>query len=91
MNDNVAVGGRFDVVFSFYTGAAGVSAMNADREATVAIRIKSWRGIYEPAGTIDGQPVEILAIGKSPVAGYTRVTVRYPQPEADPAPEPEPE
>lgn len=84
MNDNVAAGGRFDVAFSFYTGSAGVSAMDANREATVAIRIKSVRGSYEPAGTIAGQPVEILAIGKSPVEGYTRVAVRYPEPAAEP-------
>lgn len=85
MNQDVAAGGRFDVAFSFYTGAAGVSPMSEDREATVAIRIKSIRGAYETAGTVGGQPVEVTGTAKSPVEGYTRVTVRYPADEVEQA------
>ncbi|QEH80816.1 hypothetical protein EIK56_22890 [Sphingomonas sp. C8-2] len=77
MTDDIAAGGRFEVAFSFFTSSAGVSAMTEEREATVAIRKASVRGAYDTAGTVAGQPVEVLAIGKSPVEGYTRVTVRY--------------
>ncbi len=77
MTDDIAAGGRFEVDFSFFTGTAGVTAMTPEREATVAIRKASVRGTYDTAGTVASQPVEVLGIGKSPVEGYTRVTVRY--------------
>lgn len=77
MTDGIAAGGRFDVAFSFFTGPAGVTAMTPEREATVAIRKASVRGAYETTGSIAGQPVEVLAVGASPVEGYTRVSVRY--------------
>ncbi|ARR52114.1 hypothetical protein HY78_00875 [Rhizorhabdus wittichii DC-6] len=78
MTDDIAAGGRFEVAFSFFPAApAGVSPMAEDRTAIVAIRKASVRGAYDTAGEVAGQPVEVLGIGKSPVEGYTRVTVRY--------------
>ena len=76
MSTDITAGGRFDVAFSFYSGQAGALPVNADGEIVLAIRIKSVRGSYEPLGTIAGQQVEIRGVGKSPVEGYTRVTVR---------------
>ena len=77
MSLDLSTGGKADVVFSFYEGQAGVSSIDAKREATVAVRLKSVRGAYQDDGTVDGQPVELLGIEKSPVAGYTRVLVRF--------------
>lgn len=77
MSNDIADGGRAEVAFSFYSGAAGVSPANDSGEATVAVRVKSVRGAYEDGGTVDGRPVEIVRIEKSPVAGYTRVVVRF--------------
>ncbi len=77
MTDDIAAGGRFEVAFSFFTGPAGVSPMAEDRTTIVAIRKPSVRGAYDAAGTVAGQPVEVLGVSKSPVEGYTRVTVRY--------------
>ncbi|MBO9380227.1 hypothetical protein GG804_26020 [Sphingomonas histidinilytica] len=77
MTDDIAAGGRFPVAFSFFNDVAGVSPMTPDREATVAIRKPSVRGAYDTAGMVAGQPVEVLGVSKSPVEGYTRVTVRY--------------
>ena len=76
MSNDIADGGRAEVAFSFYSGAAGVSPANDAGEATVAVRLKSVRGAYDEAGTVNGQTVEIVRIEKSPVAGYTRVVVR---------------
>ena len=77
MTDDISAGGRADVAFSFFTGQGGVSPAGADGTATVAIRVRNVRGAYETAGTVGGQPVEVLGIERSPVAGYTRVLVRF--------------
>lgn len=77
MSDEIADGGRLEVAFSFYTGWAGVSPTSPEGEATVAIRKPSVRGAQEQSGTIGGRTVRVLGIGKSPVEGYTRITVRY--------------
>lgn len=77
MSLDLSTGGKAEVAFSFFTGSAGVSSIDANRQATVAVRLKSVRGAYEEAGTVDGRDVELLGIEKSPVAGYTRVLVRF--------------
>lgn len=79
MIDEIAAGGRFEVAFSFFAGMAGVSPASPDGEATVAIRKPSVRGYYEPTGTVAGQPVDVLAVSRSPVEGYTRISIRYRQ------------
>lgn len=78
MSLDLTTGGRVDVTFPFYEGSAGAGAMNDAGEVIVAIRVKSVRGAFDSAGIVDGQPVEILSVDKSPVAGYTRVVVRFP-------------
>ena len=80
MSNDLSEGGRAEVAFSFFSGTAGVSPANDAGEATLAIRLKSVRGAYEEMGTVDGQPVQIVRIEKSPVAGYTRIVVRITSP-----------
>ena len=81
MSLDFATGGRADVAFSFssgpYAGSAGVSAIDANGEAIVAVRIRSVRGGFGPNGTVGGQPVLVLGVERSPVEGYTRVMVRF--------------
>lgn len=80
MSLDLSTGGRADVAFSFYTGRAGVAAMDADRQAIIAIPVSSMRTADSKVGetgTVDGLTVKVLGFEKSPVTGYIRVAVRF--------------
>lgn len=81
MSLDLSTGGRAAVAFGFaqgnYEGLAGVTAVNADGIATVAIPVKSVRGSFDEEGLVDGRAVAVTGIEKSPVVGYTRVLVRF--------------
>lgn len=73
-------GVRVPVVFDFFEGIGGVARREGAVEATVAIR-ERVRGAELGPGTVDGQPVEVLSIQKSPtVPGMTLVEVRFASP-----------
>ena len=78
-NFNVNNGVRVNVAFSFFTGPGGLSRAANSRDATVAIR-DTARGAAPGDGTVDGQPVEVVATRRSQtMPSMTLVDIRYPE------------
>lgn len=70
-------GVRVPVAFTFFEGIGGMARREGAEVATVAIR-ERVRGAEPAPGTVDGRPVEVLSIQKSPtVSGMTLVEVRF--------------
>lgn len=84
MSENVINNGaRVPVVFDFFEGIGGVSRRDGSAEATIAIR-QAVRGASPGPGQVNGQPVDVLKIARSPsVAGMTLIDVRFAEGEAE--------
>ncbi|QTH22018.1 hypothetical protein HRJ34_00290 [Rhizorhabdus wittichii] len=77
MTNVINNGARVPVVFDFYSGIGGVSRREGASDATIAIR-ENVRGAEPGLGTVNGQPVRAVKIGKSPtVPGMVLIEVVF--------------